>query len=498
MPPTELRTELRDTPGAPSLRPQLGPRTDVMRFLNEVAERYPQAISLAAGRPAERFFDLECWMARLPDFVAGYARMRELTPDVARHRVAQYGATDGLINVLVAQQLARDEGIHCEPGQILITAGCQEALSLALAVICSEPQDVVLALDPCYTGIVGAATLHHIAVVPVTPEGPDTEGQGLAESKHSKHCAGEGLAQALNRAVAACYARGQRPRVLYVVPNFSNPTGLDISQEDRQALLQLCRAEGLTILEDNPYGMFRFEGEPIPSMFTLDQAEPTNAVGPAEGPAVFEGRPTNPGGCVLYCGTYSKTLCPGLRVGFIVLPPTLHGSAERSAALKSLLVQAKSYVTVNTSPVNQAIVGGTLQHEGGSLAALIAPALAHYRQNRDVMLDMLELTLGDLKPHVHWNQPKGGFFLTVSLPFEFGDDDLNSCAAEYGVVVLPMRYFSVEDGHRKQVRLAFSAVAPQEIREAIARLARFVRKHPGSQRRACETCSVAAELTVLP
>ena len=425
-------------PAGATPAPTAPSRLDVMNFLNEVAGRYPKAISFASGRPAEAFFDVQDYARRIPEFVRHLQAQRGTSFEASFNLLAQYGNTNGLINGLIARQVLQDEGIACTPEQVLVTAGCQEAMDLCVTTLCRDPEDVLLVRSPTYIGITGIADLNRIELVPFS-------------------CAeGDGIASRLAEAIACAEHRGKRPRALYLVPDFDNPTGVVLSRAEREAVIGICAAKKIVVLEDNPYGMFRFEGEPQPRMASLDAR-----------------------GCVVYLGTSAKTLCPALRVGFAIVPPTLFGDAAAAKSLLDALSQAKSFVTVNTSQIAQAIVGGVLLAEGGSLARRIGPAIDFYRRNRDAMLQALEAAF-EPADGVRWNRPQGGFFLTVTLPFEFGQDEASRCAAEHGVLTMPLSFFALNREDDRRVRLAFSNSDPQRIREGVARFAGFVRGRLGS------------------
>jgi (S)-3,5-dihydroxyphenylglycine transaminase len=221
--------------------------------------------------------------------------------------------------------------------------------------------------------------------------------------------------------------------------------------EARRALLALAHEHGMLVWEDNPYGMFSYDGPPLPTLKALDEH-----------------------GVVVYMGSFSKTLYPGLRLGYLVADQPVALASGRRVPLAAELSKIKSLTTVNTSPIVQAIAGGILLETGGSLRPVVEAKLPFYRANRDRMLAALEETLGSLEG-VRWNRPEGGFFLTLTLPFDFTDDDLTVCARDYGVIVCPMRFFALTPGRERQVRLSFSYVTEEQIAEGIARLARFVR-----------------------
>lgn len=408
-------------------------RLDVMNFLNEISSDYPDAISFASGRPAETFFALEAWLAQIPRFARHFAERRGKTLEESFHLLAQYGPTSGVIGDLIAQQLRIDEAMHCTPEQVIVTNGCQEALELAVRHLCSQPGDVVLVRTPCYIGITGVADLSGIELFAFSADKP------------------EQYAAALINAVAAAEKSGKRARAVYVVPDFDNPTGTVLSRTTREEIIAVCFSKGIAILEDNPYGMFRYEGNKETTMFALDDR-----------------------GCVIYLGTYSKTICPALRIGFAVIPDALFGQAGSGAAFIQGLARAKSFISVNTSHITQAVVGALLLSEQCSLRKVIAPALARYRENRDTMVAKLSESFAGLRDCVEWNVPAGGFFLTVKLPFRFALREAEICAAKYGVLVMPLSFFALDDRHDFFVRMAFSNVTPELIRSGIERFEHFV------------------------
>lgn len=408
-------------------------RLDVMNFLNEMSGNFPQAISFGSGRPTERFFDMERWIGLVPAFARHFAAGAGVPPERAMLLLAQYGRTGGVIDDLIARQVGRDEGIECERGQVIVTAGCQEAIELCMGALFQDARDVLLVKSPAYIGITGVAELHGVATAAFSCEDP------------------EDTAGALRATVARLEAEGKRPRALYLVPDFDNPTGAVLSLGQREAVLDYCAGKGITVLEDNPYGMFRYDGERLPTMFGLDRH-----------------------GCVIYLGTYSKTICPALRIGFALLPKALHGNAAASAALMTRLLQAKSLLTVNTSQVAQAIAGGLLLDQDCSLQELVAPSLALYKSNRDCMLAALDEVLSPLGAGISWNRPEGGFFLTVSLPFTFLGEDANVCARDFGVLAMPLSFFALDNAQDCRLRLAFSNVTHEQIGEGVARLGRYV------------------------
>nr|WP_225737550.1 PLP-dependent aminotransferase family protein [Dyella acidiphila] len=403
-----------------------------MNFLNEVAGDFPNAISLASGRPAEAFFDLDHWLEAIPLYQRELATRWGVTRADAGRRLAQYGRTNGLINELVAAQLKLDEGVQTRGEHIVIGAGCQEALALCLLSLCRAPNEVVLARDPTYIGMTGVADLHGIEIVPL-------------------YAKDDGLADELRSVTERLGNEGKRARAFYLIPEFDNPTGAVLSQLVRQELLDVCAEQRILVLEDNPYGMFRYEGERVPPMYALDRS-----------------------GSVIYLFTYSKTLCPAVRIGGAVVPDTLFGDAAAARALVAELGERKSFLTVNTSQLNQALIGGVLLAENGTLQRLVTPQRDHYRKNRDLMLAALAAEFGGSGEGIRWNRPEGGFFLTMDLPFRFGQEEVLQCARERHVIPMPLSFFSLSGICQESIRLAFSNVPSAQIAEGVARLGQFI------------------------
>ncbi|HTG33402.1 MAG TPA: PLP-dependent aminotransferase family protein [Thermoanaerobaculia bacterium] len=410
------------------------PLLDVMNFLNEVVLRYPDAVSFAPGRPSERFFDVEGSLGRAAIWVESRAAASGASERAVWNDLGQYNKTNGIINDLIARQLAADEGIAALPESILVTTGCQEGMAILLLGLIDPAGDALLVSDPAYIGIPGLARIMGLTLIPIPTGERGLDPRAVAEG------------------IAAARRMGRRPRALYDVPDFNNPLGTRMPVEARRELLALAREHGMLIWEDNPYGMFSYDGLPLPTLKALDEH-----------------------GVVVYMGSFSKTLFPGLRLGYLVADQQVLLPGSRRVPLAAELSKIKSLTTVNTSTVVQAIAGGILLEAGGSLRPLVEEKLPFYRANRDRMLACLEAALGGAGG-VLWNRPEGGFFLTVTLPFEFTDECLTACARDYGVIVCPLRFFALTPGRERQVRLSFSYVDEERIAEGIDRFARFVRE----------------------
>ncbi|HMB53256.1 MAG TPA: PLP-dependent aminotransferase family protein, partial [Thermoanaerobaculia bacterium] len=257
--------------------------------------------------------------------------------------------------------------------------------------------------------------------------------------------------EAVAAAAVEVRAAGLRPRAIYDVPDFNNPLGTSLPLAARRRLLEVARDEGLLVFEDSPYRMFAYDGPPLPTLKSLDE----------------------PGGVVVYLGSFSKTLFPGLRLGYLVAEQAVEAA---DGCLAEALSPVKSLLTVNTPAPMQAAAGGLLGDSGGSLQAQVDEKIPFYRRNRDAMLAALEESFGrvGLGDRVSWNRPAGGFFLTVELPFEFDEECVAEAAEKSGVIVCPMSFFALSPGRERQIRLSFSYVSPEEIAEGVRRLAEFV------------------------
>lgn len=415
------------------------PVLDTMNFLNEVTTRYPDAISFAPGRPYDGFFDTEqifTHLRRYLDHLAG----RGMSPARIRDALFQYGPTAGQIRELIADSLRKDEGIDAPPESVVVTVGAQEAMFLALRALIAGPDDTLLVASPCYVGITGAARLLDVTLTPIE-EGED----GLRPAD-------------LEAAVHAERARGRRPRALYLVPDHSNPSGRTIPPAERRELLEAAGRLGVLILEDSPYRLVS-PGRQLPTLKSLDRHR-----------------------TVVYLGSLSKTLFPGARLGFVVADQVVRDGAGGTGLLAAELTKIKSMVTVNTSALSQAVVGGMLLGADGHAADLNVETSAYYGEAMSTTLRCLDETFPEPAREalgVRWNRPTGGFFLSMSVPFRTDNAALTRSAEDHGVIWTPMSYFHPGGGGEHELRLSVSYLTHEEIAEGIERLARFVKAEAG-------------------
>ncbi|MGW5868854.1 aminotransferase-like domain-containing protein [Streptomyces sp. NPDC055239] len=404
-------------------------------FLNEVMGRHPDAISFAPGAPHPDFAQGLDLRALTDRFLSHLRTDRGLDPSRAERMLYEYGPAQGLINDLVTEALRTDQDIDAAPGDVVITVGAQEAILLTLRALYRGADDLLAVADPCYPGVVGAARLLEIPVTDVR------EGAAGLDVDH--------LAARCSQA----RAQGRRVRACYVAPDFSNPGGARMPLAARLALLDLAEREDLFLIEDNAYAFTAREDHVLPALKALDTRRR-----------------------VVHVGTFAKVGFPGARVGYAVADQRVcHHTGERSLAQE--LADLKTMVTVNTSPLSQAVVGGLLLEHGRSLRALARRKAERYRANLARLTDALERHLADgMPPGVSWHRPPGGFFVRVDLPVPADHALLEVSAAQYGVLWTPMRQFSLTDSGDRQIRLSCSYLEPDRIETGVRRLAGFLTK----------------------
>ncbi len=387
--------------------------SSTIRELLKLTEQ-PDIISFGGGMPAPEMFPVK-------EF--GEACERVLRDCSAQ--ALQYGSTEGYLPLreMIARHSVR-YGISISPENIMITTGSQQALDL-LGKIFINRGDRILVESPTYLGALQAWNAYGAEYIPVPS---DENGMRTDE-----------LESALRTG----------PKFIYVLPNFQNPTGATLSLERRYQLVDLADRYGVPIIEDDPYGQLRFEGEHLPSVVTLD--------GQVNHIADFTYR-----GNVIYLSTFSKTLAPGLRLAWVVAPPEVIRK----------LVQAKQGTDLHTSTFNQVIayeVG-----RGGFIDQHVKEINALYSHRRDVMIDALE----EMMPAgVKWSHPQGGLFLWVTTPPDIDTGPLLKDAIERKVAFVPGGPFHPDGGHQNTMRLNFSYSRDELIQEGMLRLASVLTEH---------------------
>lgn len=383
-----------------------GIRPSAIREILKVAGM-PDVISFAGGLPAPELFPVEAFR------IAAEEALRDDGP-----ASLQYDVSEGHrpLREWVCEHLRRTVGLSAAPDRVLITHGSQQALDLVAKVLI-DPGDVVLTENPAYLGALQAFRAYEADV-----RGLPTDAQGVELGA---------LRDFLRRA-------GRRPKFLYLVTNFQNPTGTGTSAARRRELASIAAEHGLPVLEDDPYGQLRYSGEPVPALAAAPGASHC-----------------------LYLGTSSKILAPGMRVAWLAVP---------DAAFHQRLVAAKQAADLHTSSFTQRVVWRALSRPG-FLEAHLARLRAAYARRRDAMLDSLARHFPE---GCTWTRPDGGLFLWMTLPEGVDAAGLLPGCAEAKVAFVPGAPFWVGAPKRGTLRLNFSNASEERIEEGVRRLARVV------------------------
>ncbi|GIH71222.1 aminotransferase-like domain-containing protein [Sphaerimonospora thailandensis] len=373
-----------------------------VRALFAVASR-PEVVSLAGGMP---------YVTALPLDMVG-----ELVADLVSKRGAvalQYGGGQG--DPDLREQICevmRLEGIEARPDDVVVTVGSQQALDLITRIFI-DPGDVVLAEGPSYVGALSTFSAYQANVVHVA-----MDDQGLVP---------ESLAQT----IYALRTAGNRIKFLYTIPTYQNPAGVTLNEVRRRQVLEICRRAGVLVVEDNPYGLLGFDGEPMRAMRADD----------ADG--------------VVYLGSFSKTLAPGFRVGWALAPH----------AIREKLVLAMESAVLSHSTFTQLAVGQYLATQ--PWREQIKTFRELYRERRDALLGSLEVLM---PPGCSWTRPNGGFFVWMTLPEGLDSKAILPRAIAERVAFVPGTGFYADGGGARHMRLSYCYPQPDRIREGVRRLA---------------------------
>jgi 2-aminoadipate transaminase len=368
-----------------------------VRALFAVASR-PEVVSLAGGMP---------FVQALPsqDILDVVAEVLDEHGSMA----LQYGGGQGHLALREhLLPLMTAEGVEADPDDMVITAGAQQALDL-VAKIFVDPGDEIVVEAPAYVGALSAFSVYEPRFLQV-----DVDDEGMMVEQFEE-----------------LLLRGARPKFVYTVPNFGNPAGVTMSLERRERLVALCREASVPIVEDNPYGMLRFEGDPLPCLRALD--------------------PEN----VIYLGTVSKVFSPGVRVGWAL--------AEQSVIQR--LILAKEAADLCGSSFTMFVTERYFASD--RWRANLASLVDVYRSRRDAMIEALAEHFPEGSS---WTHPNGGFYVWVTLPTYVDAQALLAAAVERRVAYVPGTAFYPDGRGKDQMRLAFCYPTEDRIREGVARL----------------------------
>ncbi len=388
-----------------------GMTSSAMRDLMAITER-PDVISLAGGQPDTSSFPAEL-LAQLMSGVAAEASAKAL----------QYSPTEGLWSVREAiVEVMAAEGTEVDASDVLVTTGGQQVIDLVCKTFI-DPGDVIVAEAPTYPGAVPTFTAYQADVVQVAMDG---DGMCIDE-----------LEATLDR----LEAEGRRPKFIYTIPTFQNPGGVTMSLPRRRRLVQVAAERELLVLEDNPYGLLRYEGDPLPTLRSLDG-----------------------GRFVIYLGTFSKILSPGIRTGWAVAPGPVYEKMNTG----------KQGVDLCSPAFSQFFIAAYFARAQWREYVDALRGLYHHR--RDVMLEALAEAFG---PEATWTRPEGGMFVWATLPDYIDTTDLLARALRANVAFVPGRAAYLDGRGGSEMRLNFSGSTDDKIREGVRRIGAVIQEQVG-------------------
>ncbi|HET7574552.1 MAG TPA: PLP-dependent aminotransferase family protein [Solirubrobacterales bacterium] len=381
-------------------------RSSAMRDLMAITAR-PEVISLAGGLPDTSTFPPQSFAAQ----------MTRIAQESAAEAL-QYGPTEGFEETKdCILQVMGAEGMLPDLDDIIVTTGGQQAIDLVCKTLV-DPGDVVICEAPTYPGAVPVFCSYQAEVMQVEC---DEDGMRI---------------DALEALLDELRGAGRRPKFVYSVPSFQNPAGVTMSLARRQRLVELARASEMLLVEDNPYGLLRYGGEPMPPLYQLDG-----------------------GDFVIYLGTFSKILSPGIRLGWAVAPPPV----------MEKIVLGKQATDLCTSTLTQYFVREYFAE--GRWQRYIGDLIEIYRRRRDTMIEALRT---HFPAEATWTEPQGGLFIWATLPEYIDTGDLLATALRADVAFVPGQAAYVDERGRHSMRLNFSGVSEDEIREGVRRIGKVI------------------------
>jgi 2-aminoadipate transaminase len=381
-------------------------RSSAMRDLMAITAR-PEVISLAGGLPDTSTFPSDSFAAQ----------MTRIAHESSAEAL-QYGPTEGFEETKACiVEVMEAEGMAPDPDDLIVTTGGQQAIDLITKTLV-DPGDVVICEAPTYPGAIPTFCSYEADVRQVST---DDEGMRIDE---------------LEAVIDKLAREGRKPKFIYSVPSFQNPAGVTLSEERRRRLVEIAREREILVCEDNPYGLLRYDGDPQRTLYSLDG-----------------------GDYVLYLGTFSKILSPGIRIGWVAAPPPV---------LEKIGL-GKQAADLCTSTLTQYFVREYFAE--GLWREYIADLVEIYRSRREAMLDALER---HFPSQAEWTRPEGGLFVWATLPDYIDTTDLLAKALRENVAFVPGRAAYVDGRGASSMRLNFSAFSEDELREAIRRIGRVV------------------------
>ena len=349
--------------------------------------------------------------------------IREIIDDVIEKNSDQAlidGNTAGLdtLRAELKKFVSRKEGIETDDDKIIVTAGSQQAL-YAIGRIFTDPGDPIITESPTYVGAVSAFNANAADMIQIR-----MDENGIVTDE-------------VERRITDLEGKGRKPKFIYVIPNFQNPTGVTLSLDRRKHLLEISENHEIPIVEDNPYGELRYSGSKIPSIKSLDR-----------------------NGNVIYMGSFSKIMSPGLRLGYIV-------SSEEVTNTVNLLKQA---LDLSTNTLSQFIAYEYLKRN--IIDRQVAKSIEIYRNKRDVMLASLEKYFSDVGT---WTKPEGGMFVWATVKGDINTSKMLMSAVRKGVIYVSGPAFTADNSHTRSMRLNFTFPENEKLIEGIKRLSEVVK-----------------------
>ena len=379
-------------------------KSSEIRELLKLTER-PEVISFAGGLPAPEMFPLE-----------EIKRVSRMVLEEEGARALQYSPTEGYapLRQWIAERLNKKQGLKLDADNVLITSGSQQALDLSGKLFLDE-DDIVACESPTYLAAITAFRAYGCAFAEIP-----TDNEGM-------------LPEALEQVLAS----SERIKLIYAIPDFQNPSGRCWSMERRKALAALAQRHGVPVLEDNPYGELRFEGEELPSLISMDRE-----------------------GCILNTGTFSKIFCPGYRVGWIAGPKDLirqYVIVKQGTDLQSnTLAQMELYKYLELYDIDEHI----------------EKMRAVYKRRCDLMLEGMA---SEFPSSVHFTRPQGGLFAWVEMPEEVNARELLERCLKEDVAFVPGGAFFPNSCKENTFRINFSNMPEERITEGVKRLGKAMR-----------------------